>query len=240
MIVSLQLGGESIVSQDGRDARLQAGQFALYDSERPYRLQMSAGTQLLCLQFPRRELQSRLGALAPFVARPVACDRGVGGLFAGLAKSLPDRLNEIGPSDAGCAGDNVLDLVALALGNSRAAAVDVSSPKAMALARLKRVIRQRLCDPDFNPAAAAARANMSVRHANRLLAAEGTSVERLIFASRLDRCRAALADPAWDRRSISEIAFAHGFNDVSHFSRAFRAHFGCAARDFRRTRGGPD
>jgi AraC-like DNA-binding protein len=30
---------------------------------------------------------------------------------------------------------------------------------------------------------------------------------------------------------VGEIAFAAGFNDLSHFSRAYRARYGCAMRD---------
>jgi AraC-like DNA-binding protein len=37
-------------------------------------------------------------------------------------------------------------------------------------------------------------------------------------------------------RSISNIAYGCGFNDAAHFSRAFRARFGCAARELRPTR----
>jgi AraC-like DNA-binding protein len=36
------------------------------------------------------------------------------------------------------------------------------------------------------------------------------------------------------RRPFGEIAFAAGFNDLSHFSRAYRARYGCAPRDARR------
>jgi len=43
-----------------------------------------------------------------------------------------------------------------------------------------------------------------------------------IWGMRLDRCRNDLASPALAARSIGEIAFYWGFNDVAHFSRAFR------------------
>jgi AraC-like DNA-binding protein len=36
------------------------------------------------------------------------------------------------------------------------------------------------------------------------------------------------------RRPLGEIAFAAGFNDLSHFTRACRARYGCAPRDARR------
>jgi len=50
---------------------------------------------------------------------------------------------------------------------------------------------------------------------------------------RLDATRRDLCDPALAARSISEIAFAWGFNDAAHFSRAFRARFGRSPRELR-------
>jgi transcriptional regulator GlxA family with amidase domain len=35
-------------------------------------------------------------------------------------------------------------------------------------------------------------------------------------------------------RPVGEIAFAAGFNVLSHFSRAYRARYGCAPRNARR------
>lgn len=236
LLVSLQVGGETLLTQDGREAHLRPGEFAIYDSERPYKLRMTAGTQLVCLQFPRAQIVSRLGAIKCYVARSVRGDAGVGGLFAGLVRALPRRLSEIEVSDAESVADHVLDLLALSMSGTTRDVRALSSSKATTLARLKRIIRSHLRDPAFDPGRAAARAGMSRRHANRLLASEGTSLERFIGCARLERCHAALRDPAHDGQTIGEIAFAWGFNDLSHFSRAFRARYGCAPRDFRKSR----
>jgi AraC-like DNA-binding protein len=42
-----------------------------------------------------------------------------------------------------------------------------------------------------------------------------------------------VTDPAMRGRPVGELAFAAGFNDLSHFSRAYRARYGCAPRDVR-------
>jgi AraC family transcriptional activator of tynA and feaB len=43
-----------------------------------------------------------------------------------------------------------------------------------------------------------------------------------------------MTDQAMRGQPVGEIAFAAGFNDLSHFSRAYRARYGCAPRDARR------
>jgi AraC-like DNA-binding protein len=45
-----------------------------------------------------------------------------------------------------------------------------------------------------------------------------------------------LGDPAQHGRAISDIAFACGFNELSHFSRAFKARFGQSPRHYRASR----
>jgi hypothetical protein len=64
--LSVQLEGSSALEQDGREARLGPGDFALYDTRRPYRLKVNASTAQLVLKIPRKALEalSAAGAAA--------------------------------------------------------------------------------------------------------------------------------------------------------------------------------
>jgi AraC-like DNA-binding protein len=99
---------------------------------------------------------------------------------------------------------------------------------------LKSAVDAGLCDPELRPATVAAAAGVSVRYANALLSHEKTSLARYIQDQRLERCRAALGDPAHAHRTIGEIAFSWGFSDLSHFGRRFKAEYGCLPSDYRR------
>jgi AraC family transcriptional regulator, positive regulator of tynA and feaB len=46
--------------------------------------------------------------------------------------------------------------------------------------------------------------------------------------------RTVAADRGWAGQTITEIAFRHGFNNLTHFGCAFRKRFGVAPRDYRR------
>jgi AraC family transcriptional regulator, positive regulator of tynA and feaB len=74
---------------------------------------------------------------------------------------------------------------------------------------------------------------LSPRYINKLFEAENTSLGRYIWQRRLERCAATLRDRAFAPRSVSSIALANGFNDLSHFSRAFRLNFGESPTRFR-------
>lgn len=91
----------------------------------------------------------------------------------------------------------------------------------------------RVPDPDLTPATIAAELKLSARYINQPLEAEGTSLSRYIWSRRLDRCAEQLKDPALRARGVAQIAMDDGFNDLSHFSKAFRTKFGMAPRDYR-------
>jgi AraC family transcriptional activator of tynA and feaB len=126
-------------------------------------------------------------------------------------------------------------LIALAFSvETQLSGPSLSPSRAITLLRLKSVIDSRLHDPDLRPAAVAAEAGISIRYANALLSADGTSLERCILDQRLERCRRALEDPRQAHRTIGEIAFAWGFSDLSHFGRRFKTEFGVSPGEYRR------
>ena len=234
LLVSIQISGEMRVAQDGRRSVVAPGDIVLCDSRRPYSLQMQANNRAVWLQFPRKELTMRVGATSPFVATAISGRAGVAALFLQLACALPQRAPEFHDAEPPALAAQTLDLLALVLSHRAGKSVSLSSSKVIALERLKRTIGRNLRDPELNPFRAAEMAGIGVRQANRLLALERTSLERFIFSERLDRCYAALLDTAHDNQTISEIAFSWGFNDLSHFSRSFRTHFGMSPTEFRK------
>lgn len=54
----------------------------------------------------------------------------------------------------------------------------------------------------------------------------GQSIAGHLWSRRLEQAAADLRDPAKVRLSIAQIAFANGFEDAAHFTRAFKKRFG--------------
>jgi AraC-like DNA-binding protein len=124
-------------------------------------------------------------------------------------------------------GDQVLDLVHTMYGGRG------TSRGAAHLLAAKEYIAAHLGDPDLCVDAVARTLGVTPRHLNRAFAAEQTTVARYIVARRLDRARADLAAPALAGYRISDIAFRWGFSSQAHFSRLFRARFGCSPTELR-------
>ena len=101
--------------------------------------------------------------------------------------------------------------------------------------QIKALVRSRLADPELGVADIARALRLSPSTLHRAWAGEACSLSDWIWSQRLDAARRDLCEPALAARSVSEIAFSWGFSDAAHFSRAFRARFGCAPRELRRS-----
>jgi AraC family transcriptional activator of tynA and feaB len=234
----LQVSGNGALSQDGRDAAVGPGDFALLDAQRPNIARFAEAYKQIVLKIPHRALKARMPPSSQLTARTVQHTDGLGGLVSEYIRLLPSRVAMLQPMEKARIAEQVLDLIALALTahSSTEGGPSLSSARATALLQLRAVIEARLHDPSLSPETAAAAAGISVRYANALLANEGMSLQRLIVSRRLERCRMALADARQAHRSVSEIAYAWGFSDQSHFTRRFKAAFGSSPRDYRAAR----
>jgi AraC family transcriptional regulator, positive regulator of tynA and feaB len=231
--IGVQSAGRGFGSQDGRDLALRPGDLVLYDMTRPLRLTFSGSFVRTTLIFPRATLLRRLGAAERFIGRSIDGTVGIGGMLSPLVRKLPSRLDTIPVSVRERLADNLLDLIATALlSDSEGAPLS----RGMTLVHAKAWIETHL-DEALSAERIAGACRLSARHLNRLFEREGTSLMRYVWDRRLTRCHRDVSDPTMRGRPIGEIAFAAGFNDLSHFGRAYRARYGCAPRDARRVAG---
>src|SRR5262249_36121849 len=100
--------------------------------------------------------------------------------------------------------------------------------------RIRAYIEANLKDPELSPGSIARANFVSTRYLHKLFENQGTTVCRCIGELRLDRCRRDLDDPQLCREPVIDIAARWGFRSASHFSRRFRATYGCTPREFRK------
>jgi AraC-like DNA-binding protein len=130
---------------------------------------------------------------------------------------------------------HVQDLIALAIGATRDS-TQLARGRGLRAARLAAVkadIAQHLGAEEFTVAAAAARQHVTPRYIQRLFEEEGTTFSAYALHLRLVRTHRLLTDPRCAGWSIIAIAFEAGFNNVSHFNRAFRRLYGESPSDVR-------
>lgn len=86
---------------------------------------------------------------------------------------------------------------------------------------------------DLSPGLIAARHGISARYLRMMFAQERTSFRAWVAEQRLLRIHAALCAPQASGMSISDIAGAHGFADLSWFNQSYRRRFGQTPRETR-------
>ncbi len=223
--------GQATFDQEGRLTECQPGGLVLLDVGNPITTHFRETIDATCMTIPRKLLEARLGAVSPHLNRFMSADSPVVRIVSAYMSAVIANHAELDETSAGRVHEQILDMVALAV--SAHEPRGLSTAKATALSRLKAAITAGLADPNFSAQEACFRSGISARYANALLAEEQTSVERLIYRMRLERIRTALSDPAQYSRKVSEIAYAWGFSDSSHFTRRFRDAFGMTPREFR-------
>lgn len=233
-LVSIQTRGTGRIEQDGRSACLTPGDFALYDSTRPYALHFDAPFQQFVLRLPGQTLRSALRDSHALTASTVSGQRGAGHLMIGMIRGLADNIHSLAPESASAVAESVTQILVAGLASLPAAQrTPVSQRLAYHRQQIKACVRARLREPGLTVGAIAAELRVAVSSLHRAWQGEGGTIAEYIWAQRLEAARRDLCSPAHQARSVSAIAYSWGFNDAAHFSRAFRARFGCAPRDMR-------
>lgn len=237
-LVSIQTAGTGVVLQDGRSAILQPGDFALYDSTRPYELLFEGDFQQYVLRLPGPTLRSQLHDTEALTARHVSGTRGAGHLMISMIRSLASDIDTLEPASAAAVAQSVEHILIAGLRSLPGAGTrQVSNLTALHREQIRAFVHDHLRDPQLSVAQIAAHLRISASTVHRVFAGEPSSITDWIWAQRLDGVKRDLCDPTLASRSVSDLAFRWGFNDAAHFSRAFRARFGCTARDLRAEHG---
>ena len=237
VLIALGRVGVGGVVQDGRDTVIRPGEFALYDTTRPYELQFDQAFTQNVFKVPRAMLQRRLAGTEALTAITFGPDRPLQKLAYDFIHQVCQSADQIEQEHAVQLSEQAVDLLAMALGERLGGQpLPASTHRSALLYRLKAYIRARLSDPDLLLSETAAALGISARYANDLLSDEQTSFQRYVLSERLAQCKRDLSLPMLAHRHVGEIAFAWGFNDLSHFGRTFREHYGMSPREWRQSR----
>jgi len=140
---------------------------------------------------------------------------------------------------------HIHDLIALAIGATRDAA-EMAKTRGLAAARradlyarARRLIALRFDEPNLAPGEMAHRLGVSERLLQKVFGERGEAVMACLWEERVARAARLLSAPETADRSVTDIAFACGFNDSSHFGRVFAAGMGLPPSRWRKEQHGP-
>lgn len=216
----------------GTEIETSRGDLILYDADGTMRARSKSAYRHHLWSIPKSILDPHL----PNLPRPLVvhfpASGGVVGLVLAFIDALAGQMSGLSEANADCTADNLGRLIAIACGSGvrdHGAAI-----RAAKFNQLQQFVEQRLGWPDLTPERAADALGMSLRQLHKLFETSGNTFGGYVRNQRLKACRAALEVPSSADRSVTEIAFAHGFGSLPTFYRAFHAAYGIAPRDLRR------
>lgn len=234
-MLCLQLEGVSSTRQQGREAILRYGDFHFLDSTRPYEISFAQPNRMLVLSIPQPDLARRMPSPESEVAIALQGNNGVPGLLSSLLCSFWEQRRSgdetyLSPRFS----EAILDLIASAYAGITAATAESSSIAIARREQIRTYIESHLHDPTLTPGSVAAAVHLSPRRLHQLFEADGETVGAYILRRRLEECARAMSDISQRSRTVTEIAFLHGFNNASHFGRVFRERYKATPSDYRR------
>lgn len=211
----------------------EAGGLRLNDTQTPHAVKIPAGARLGLLRISdlvaRASCDTRAWSVRSLPQTPI------GRILATHLMSIFDELDDLEPRDAEQVVASVVPLLDAVLART-SSSVERAQPSLRSLRRRSviRFIEAHVADPRLRAAWIAKSLGISPRYLHALFDEQERSIGEMILVARLIKCREAILDRRNASHSITDIAYRFGFSSSSHFSRAFRRHFGISPSELRR------
>ncbi|HZP71734.1 MAG TPA: helix-turn-helix domain-containing protein [Pseudolabrys sp.] len=227
-MICLQLQGQTFMRQGDRSFGFARNDMCISDGRRPFSAECRGSGLRAMAVVPHAMIHRR----APWLRDQSLTRFDPDSPFFDLARRhlvhlMSDDLSEI---ETSLLTDNLCNLLALI--SAPEVPVGRLQPE-LQLEAMLAFARQNLHRCELSPHDVAAHLGISVRTLHLRFKALEKTFGRWVLESRLAACSKALRDPHQKLRGISEIAYSCGFNDLSHFNKAFRAYFGMTPGEWR-------
>ncbi len=233
--LSLMLSGTGLLIQDDREAVLQPGDLAVYDTNRPYSLVFGADFRTMVVMFPKHLVALPPEMMAQLTAVRISGHEGLGAMIVPYLTQLAGNLEQLSGATGARLTQSAMDLVTTLFTHELDLDTTSNDPHRALMQRIHAHIDRNLASADLSPTSIAAAHFISTRHLHGLFQEQGTSVSTWIRIRRLERCRRDLVNPLFADRPVSAIAARWGFVDAAHFSRTFKAAYEVSPSEFRAT-----
>jgi AraC-like DNA-binding protein len=233
VFVTILMEGEAFVNRRQSFDVLKAGDLILYDTNTPYMHGFPRSARQVVFDVPGSEFRHRFPG---WDLRDAVHIDGSTSSGTAIARSVRKTFSDVRARKYLTPEPELVNDIWSALELSHDllfGGTELTSYHLGIMQRARGYVRARISDPSLNTEEVAQEIGMSSRQLNRILAAHGLTVKKLIMNERLGRARDILAYDKRGRANLSELAYSCGFSGPSQFSKSFRRHFGRAPSEMR-------
>jgi AraC family transcriptional regulator, positive regulator of tynA and feaB len=228
--IHLQLEGVGRYTQRDHQQICGPGDLAVTDVTEPFKVEVFRDFQALCFAISRESLPRSFLDRPRLVLSTTETGRALSRTlvaYSELCLSLQSSSETVASF-----GKHIVELICHASNVAMGEAPErINTP--VILSMMLNYIDRHSNDPDLSALTLAQKFCCSVRYVHKLFASTRGSVGEHVNNKRISVCTRDLLDNR-SKRTIAEIAFAAGFNDISNFNRSFKRTNGMSPRDFRR------
>jgi AraC-like DNA-binding protein len=225
--------GSISVFQRGETLRSNAARGAIFSATEQYELHGHGEVRSFYLELPRDAFAQRFPRERIPVLASLNTAQGLGRIATEFCAALAAEGTKLDDGVRAGLGNQLMDMLAFTLLTTEG---DMPAAEgAVKKARLRSVqqwIEAHVAEPDLSLERVAGANGMSLRYLHVLFEACEMSASEWIWNRRLQLAYDGLAKG--DGRSITTIAFDHGFNSPTHFSTMFKRKYGVSPRDVTR------
>jgi AraC-like DNA-binding protein len=227
LIVSVVIAGLLRLRGAGRETVVRPGEAIVVRGRDAVSGHCAADTRMIELRVPLNVLTPPGGGIDAVLGTAIAAAEPVS-MLTTYADALLASHGLEQPQSLGLAVAHVREIVDLILGLARGTGkvVRARGLGAARLAAIKADIVETATSRELSIGAVAARHGVTARYVRKLFESEGLTFSAFVLDQRLARALRMLTDPRRDHETISAIAFACGFGDLSYFNRVFRRRNG--------------
>jgi len=225
--------GNISVLQRGEERRSNPARGAIFSATEQYELHAHGEVRSFYLEIPRDEFAQRFPRERIPVLASLNTAQGLGRIATEFCASLAAEGSKLDDAVRAGLGDQLMDMLAFTLLTSEGdmPAAERSVKKAR-LWSVQQWIEAHIKDADLSLEKIAGANGMSLRYLHVLFEPCEMSVSEWIWNRRLQLAYDGLVGRGG--RSITSVAFDHGFNSSAHFSTMFRRKYGVSPREVAR------
>jgi len=228
----IQNSSIAIVQQHGYETILEPGDAMLLDSLYPFQLDFPENFSCLSVKIPRELLRPMLKDPKAATSKPISNQSPINmAIKHYIHFLLKTSSHSVDKDQSQLFLDNLLGLIVAGTSDGKTAAKKIDRENKFT--RIKRYINANLEDPLLSPAKVARSFSISVSYLYKLFSKNNLTFGNYVRRRRLECAAMTLQSKSNDNHTISEVAYHLGFNDLSHFWRLFRKHYGMTPKEYR-------
>lgn len=217
----VQASGSTFVSQQSQSGLMSEGDLCMVDEAKSFRLVGEQRSRILFLRMPRTAALSRYPQIEKILGSVLPAEEPGARMLAQTLLRLWNEASTLGELQRSAMMNAVIQMLGV-VGSFSA----LPAPADWRVRRALDYIELNLSVAGLTAEAVAQDQHISRRRLDQLMQdAFGHSIASHLWSRRLEQAAADLRDPHRSELSIAQIAFANGFEDAAHFTRAFKRRF---------------